>query len=71
MRHVFDVFILRPRVYLRFALLYTATAANRFGGNVEWVHCINMMPFTPISEELLPYDYVQQEWPVLAIAFDR
>lgn len=43
---------------------------NRFGSNVEYVHCINMMPFTPITEELLPYDFMQQEWPVLETAFD-
>lgn len=42
-----------------------------FGDKVEWVHGINMMPFTPISEELLPYDFMEQEWPVLATAFDR
>ncbi|CAM9532890.1 unnamed protein product, partial [Ascophyllum nodosum] len=40
-----------------------------FGGNVEYVHCINMLPFTPITEELLQRDFVEQEWPVLETAF--
>lgn len=43
---------------------------HRFGSNVEYVHCINMMPFTPITEELLRYDFMEQEWPVLRTAFD-
>ncbi|CAM9323676.1 unnamed protein product [Ectocarpus sp. 4 AP-2014] len=41
-----------------------------FGDNVEYVHCINMMPFTPITEDLLHRDYMEQEWPVLEAAFD-
>ena len=36
-----------------------------FGNNPEYVHGINMMPFTPITEELLPVEYVQEEYPIL------
>lgn len=42
----------------------------RFGDNVEYVHCINMLPFTPMTEELLHRDFMEQEWPVLETAFD-
>lgn len=42
-----------------------------FGSNVEYSHCINMMPFTPITEELLLHSFIKQEWPVLAGALDR
>lgn len=44
---------------------------NRFGDNVEFVHCINMLPFTPITEDLLGRDFMEQEWPVLETAFDN
>ena len=44
--------------------------SKRFGDNVEYVHCINMLPFTPITEELLHRDFMEQEWPVLETAFD-
>lgn len=43
---------------------------ERFGDNVEYVHCINMLPFTPITEDLLHRDFMEQEWPVLETAFD-
>ena len=43
---------------------------KRFGDNVEYVHCINMLPFTPITEDLLHRDFMEQEWPVLETAFD-
>ena len=36
-----------------------------FGNNPEYVHGINMMPFTPITEELLRKDYVKEEYPIL------
>lgn len=45
-------------------------ACRRFGDKVEFVHCINMIPFTPITEELLLYEFMEQEWPVLETAFD-
>ena len=38
---------------------------------MEFVHCINMLPFTPITEELLGRDFMEQEWPVLETAFDN
>lgn len=38
---------------------------------MEYVHGINMMPFTPITAELLPADYMREEWPVLATALTR
>eukprot|EP00640_Fibrocapsa_japonica_P000879 CAMPEP_0113947502 /NCGR_PEP_ID=MMETSP1339-20121228/65171_1 /TAXON_ID=94617 /ORGANISM="Fibrocapsa japonica" /LENGTH=714 /DNA_ID=CAMNT_0000954143 /DNA_START=70 /DNA_END=2214 /DNA_ORIENTATION=- /assembly_acc=CAM_ASM_000762 len=37
-----------------------------FGTEAEYVHGINMMPFTPITEVLLPADFVEKEMPVLA-----
>ncbi|CAN0410029.1 unnamed protein product, partial [Discosporangium mesarthrocarpum] len=30
-----------------------------FGGKIEFVHAINMMPFTPITEELLLYPFME------------
>ena len=36
-----------------------------FGTHAEYVHGINMMPFTPITEELLGVKYVTEEYPVL------
>ena len=45
--------------------------ATWFGGNVEYIHCIQMIPFTPISEELLRPEWVEEEYPVLAEAYSR
>jgi len=42
-----------------------------FGGNVEYIHCIQMLPFTPITEELLRPEWVQEEYPVVAEAYNR
>eukprot|EP00622_Pseudochattonella_farcimen_P001496 FR736210.1.p1 GENE.FR736210.1~~FR736210.1.p1 ORF type:complete len:151 (+),score=13.99 FR736210.1:66-518(+) len=42
-----------------------------FGNNPEYVHGINMMPFTPITEELLPVEYVQEEYPILKPRLNR
>jgi endo-1,3(4)-beta-glucanase len=42
--------------------------ATFFGGFTEYVHCIQMIPFTPITEELLPKDYIEEEWDILAPA---
>ena len=36
-----------------------------FGSNPEYVHGINLMPFTPITEELLRPSFVSEEFPVL------
>ena len=42
--------------------------ATFFGANTEFVHCIQMLPFTPISEELLPYEWIIEEYSVLSTA---
>merc|ERR1719367_2407640 len=44
--------------------------ATWFGANVEYIHCIQMLPFTPISEELLREEWIVEEYPVLVEAFD-
>ena len=36
-----------------------------FGASPEYVHGINMMPFTPITEQLLGAQFVKEEFPVL------
>ena len=38
--------------------------ATWFGANVGFIHCIQMLPFTPISEELLRQNWIQEEYPV-------
>jgi len=30
------------------------------------IHCIQMIPFSPISEDLLPASWVREEWPIIA-----
>ena len=45
--------------------------ATWFGGNVEFIHCIQMLPFTPITEELLRKEWVEEEYPVVAEAYNR
>eukprot|EP01121_Diplochlamys_sp_Union-15-3_P015230 TRINITY_DN498_c0_g1_i2.p1 TRINITY_DN498_c0_g1~~TRINITY_DN498_c0_g1_i2.p1 ORF type:complete len:333 (+),score=59.19 TRINITY_DN498_c0_g1_i2:874-1872(+) len=44
--------------------------ATWFGLNVEYIHCIQMLPFTPITEVLLPASYVKEEYPILAPALN-
>ena len=39
-----------------------------FGGSVEYIHGIHMIPFTPLTYDLLSYSYVQKEYPVFAKA---
>ncbi|MCE9577395.1 MAG: hypothetical protein K8W52_29875 [Deltaproteobacteria bacterium] len=39
--------------------------ATFFGGNPEYIHGIQMLPFTPITEELLPKAWISQEYPAL------
>jgi endo-1,3(4)-beta-glucanase len=39
-----------------------------FGANVEYIHGIQMLPFTPISELLLRPEWIEEEYPVLATA---
>jgi len=45
--------------------------ATWFGANVEYIHCIQMLPFTPISEELLRKDWIIEEYEVLKEAYRR
>jgi endo-1,3(4)-beta-glucanase len=40
--------------------------ATFFGNAVEFIHGIQMLPFTPISEELLRPDWIVEEYPVVA-----
>jgi endo-1,3(4)-beta-glucanase len=42
-----------------------------FGANTEFIHCIQMLPFTPISEELLEPAWIDEEYPVLETALDN
>ena len=43
-----------------------------FGPQVEHMHLINMIPFTPVTSEFLKPAYVQEEYPILQQqAFDR
>ena len=44
--------------------------ATWFGANVEFIHCIQMLPFTPISEELLRESWIQEEYNILVQAFN-
>lgn len=42
--------------------------ATFFGANTEFIHCIQMLPFTPITEELLAKDWIIEEYPILKTA---
>lgn len=42
--------------------------ATFFGNGPELIHGIQMIPFTPISEALLPVDWVIEEYPVVSKA---
>merc|ERR1711892_948890 len=42
-----------------------------FGSNVEFIHCIQMIPYLPISEELLRPEWIQEEYEVLKEAYNR
>jgi endo-1,3(4)-beta-glucanase len=42
-----------------------------FGSNVEFIHCIQMMPFTPITENYLPASWITEEYPVVSTALTR
>lgn len=39
-----------------------------FGAKVEYIHSIQMLPFTPITYDLLSYSFIQKEYPVFAKA---
>ena len=38
-----------------------------FGGNTEFIHCIQMLPFLPISEELLREEWIRCVYKILKI----
>eukprot|EP01129_Flabellula_baltica_P008611 TRINITY_DN3439_c0_g1_i1.p1 TRINITY_DN3439_c0_g1~~TRINITY_DN3439_c0_g1_i1.p1 ORF type:complete len:471 (-),score=94.94 TRINITY_DN3439_c0_g1_i1:3-1415(-) len=42
-----------------------------FGPETEYIHCIHMLPFTPITESLLRKNWIQEEYPVLATSLTR
>jgi endo-1,3(4)-beta-glucanase len=42
--------------------------ATFFGARTEYIHGIQMIPFTPVSEALLGGDWVVEEYPVVAQA---
>eukprot|EP01136_Pigoraptor_vietnamica_P014022 Opistho-1_new@55694 len=45
--------------------------ATWFGANVEFIHCIQMLPFTPITEEYLPASFISTEYDVLKTSLTR
>mmetsp|Transcript_11830 Transcript_11830/g.20096 ORF Transcript_11830/g.20096 Transcript_11830/m.20096 type:complete len:254 (-) Transcript_11830:287-1048(-) len=47
------------------------SARTWFGGEPEYSHCINMLPFTPATEALLSAAFVAEEWPVLEDSLKR
>lgn len=42
--------------------------ATFFGANVEYIHGIQYIPFTPITEEYLTNDWILEEYPVVSTA---
>ena len=44
--------------------------ATWFGGNLEFIHGIQMLPYTPITEELLRPEWITEEYPVVAQALE-
>ena len=48
-----------------------ATCHTWFGASLEYVHGINMMPFTPVTEAVLDANFVREEYPVLASVLSR
>jgi len=48
-----------------------ANAATWFGANLEYVHGINIMPVTPVTEALLPASYVAEQYAQLATRHGR
>ena len=45
--------------------------ATFFGGNVEFIHGVQMLPFMLMTELLLPAGWITEEYPVLATALTR
>ncbi|KAL9647398.1 hypothetical protein ABK040_006761 [Willaertia magna] len=48
-----------------------AVYATWFGSQTEFIHCIQMLPFTPISEELLGREWINDEYSVLSTSLTR
>mmetsp|Transcript_1217 Transcript_1217/g.3601 ORF Transcript_1217/g.3601 Transcript_1217/m.3601 type:complete len:720 (+) Transcript_1217:142-2301(+) len=48
-----------------------ASYSTFFGANVEYIHCIQMLPFTPITEQLLPAAWIKTEYPIVSTALTR
>eukprot|EP01130_Rhizamoeba_saxonica_P008635 TRINITY_DN3490_c1_g1_i1.p1 TRINITY_DN3490_c1_g1~~TRINITY_DN3490_c1_g1_i1.p1 ORF type:complete len:718 (-),score=125.81 TRINITY_DN3490_c1_g1_i1:56-2209(-) len=44
--------------------------ATFFGGQVQFIHCIQMLPYVPVSEELLRKSWMTYDWKVLKKALD-
>ncbi|CAD7699408.1 unnamed protein product [Ostreobium quekettii] len=42
-----------------------------FGLNVEYIHCIQYLPFTPLTEVLLDAGWMEEDYPVVAAALGR
>jgi endo-1,3(4)-beta-glucanase len=42
-----------------------------FGANVEFIHGIQMLPYTPITEELLRAEWIEEEYPVVAAGLNN
>ncbi|XP_049848787.1 uncharacterized protein LOC126316737 [Schistocerca gregaria] len=45
--------------------------ATWFGANTEYIHEIQMLPFTPVSKVLIPYNWIASEYPVLKLSLKR
>lgn len=45
--------------------------ATWFGANVEYIHCIQMIPILPINEEYMTSDWITEEYPIVATALTR
>eukprot|EP00471_Norrisiella_sphaerica_P005792 CAMPEP_0184478932 /NCGR_PEP_ID=MMETSP0113_2-20130426/809_1 /TAXON_ID=91329 /ORGANISM="Norrisiella sphaerica, Strain BC52" /LENGTH=787 /DNA_ID=CAMNT_0026856871 /DNA_START=339 /DNA_END=2702 /DNA_ORIENTATION=+ len=48
-----------------------ASHTTWFGTNVEYVHGIQMLPFTPATEYMLDHDYMQHEYGQMGMALAR
>ena len=51
-------------VFLRHKMLQV-DYATWFGSNTEFIHCIQMLPFVPMSEDLLRKEWIQEEYTIL------
>eukprot|EP01137_Pigoraptor_chileana_P028599 Opistho-2@12720 len=48
-----------------------ANYATWFASNVEFIHCIQLLPFTPITEDYLHSSFITTEYPGLATSLTR